>query len=106
MNSRFIEASRTYQEHWNTIVSGIVWDDLCDGIDIGDFVEPDARDESTRRWELADEEAQKVALGFDMALDQAAESVEFGDFPEGYAKSIEELLFGNAVSSHSARAST
>ena len=62
-------------------------------IDVGDFAEPDARDEFTRRWELADEEARKVADGLDMAMNQATESVEFGDFPEGYARdSIDQAV--------------
>ena len=30
VNNKFIEAWRTYQEHWNAIVSDIVWDDLGD----------------------------------------------------------------------------
>ncbi len=92
VNSKFIEAWRIYQEHWDSIVSGIVWDDLCDGIDVGDLAEPDARDEFTRRWQLADEEAQKVASGLDMAMDRATDGVEFGDFPAGYAESIDEAV--------------
>jgi hypothetical protein len=89
-NSRFIEAWRTYQDNWDATVSDIVWDDL--GIAVGDFAESDARDEFTRRWELADEEAQEVAKGFDMAMDRATESVEFGEFPEDYVESIDDAV--------------
>ncbi|MGJ0454482.1 MAG: hypothetical protein ACR65T_14815 [Methylocystis sp.] len=93
VDAKFIADWRDYEKRWDAILSDIAWDEICIGVDLPAVPNTQAKDPFTLLWQAADEDAREAVAGFDAAMEQAADSVAVGDFPEGHPESIERAIF-------------
>lgn len=93
VDAKFIADWRDCEDRWDAILSDVAWDEICSGVDLPTVTNARAKDPFTLLWQAADEDAIEAVAGFDAAMEQAADSVSFGDFPDGTPESIERAIF-------------
>lgn len=89
VDPKFIEAWRTYEEKYDSHISGI----FLSGIDLGlGEASREKRSRTDVLWENADDEAKEQASALERAIEFAFEQAtdDWRDFGEGFRESIEE----------------
>jgi hypothetical protein len=89
VDPKFIEAWRTYEARYASLISGIFLSDI--GLDLRSSP-IENKSEADFLWETADDDAKDQAKAIEGAIDFANDQAtdDWRDFPDGFSESIEE----------------